>query len=187
LNVFSIFNVPAAAAFYLYIAYGLDEIGACERNMLIYETGGGTFDISLFTAEDGIFDVMATASDPHLGGEYFDHCIVDFCIQDFKRKYRGNDLFAYGLDGIGARERNMLIYETGGGTFDISLFTTEDGIFDVMATASDPHLGGEYFDHCIVDFCIHDFKRSTAARTWPAAIAPADACACCASRWHIHV
>jgi molecular chaperone DnaK (HSP70) len=105
LNVFSIFNVPAAAAFYLYIAYGLDEIG----NTLIYETGDGTFDISLFTTEDGIFDDLATAWGPHLGGEYFDHCIVDFCIQGFKRKYRGKDLFAYGLDEIGACERNMLI------------------------------------------------------------------------------
>merc|ERR1712178_403664 len=54
--------------------------------------GGGTFDVSLLTIEDGIFEVKATAGDTHLGGEDFDNRIVDFCIQDFKRKNRGKDL-----------------------------------------------------------------------------------------------
>merc|ERR1712137_1019359 len=87
LNVLRIINEPTAAA----IAYGLDEKGSGERNILIYDMGGGTFDVSLLTIEDGIFEVKATAGDTHLGGEDFDNRIVDFCMQDFKRKNRGKD------------------------------------------------------------------------------------------------
>merc|ERR1711937_73542 len=88
LNVLRIINEPTAAA----IAYGLDKKSSGERNVLIYDMGGGTFDVSLLTIEDGIFEVKATAGDTHLGGEDFDNRIVDFCIQDFKRKNRGKDL-----------------------------------------------------------------------------------------------
>merc|ERR1719446_1359016 len=88
LNVLRIINEPTAAA----IAYGLDKKGSGERNVLIYDMGGGTFDVSLLTIEDGIFEVKATAGDTHLGGEDFDNRIVDFCIQDFKRKNCGKDL-----------------------------------------------------------------------------------------------
>merc|ERR1712093_233015 len=88
LNVLRIINEPTAAA----IAYGLDKKASGERNVLIYDMGGGTFDVSLLTIEDGIFEVKATAGDTHLGGEDFDNRIVDFCIQDFKRKNRGKDL-----------------------------------------------------------------------------------------------
>merc|ERR1712032_147108 len=88
MNVLRIINEPAAAA----IAYGLDKKGAGERNILIYDMGGGTFDVSLLTIEDGIFEVKATAGDTHLGGEDFDNRIVDFCMQDFKRKNRGKAL-----------------------------------------------------------------------------------------------
>merc|ERR1712064_198071 len=88
LNVLRIINEPTAAA----IAYGLDKKGDGERNVLIYDMGGGTFDVSLLTIEDGIFEVKATAGDTHLGGEDFDNRIVDFCMQDFKRKNRGKDL-----------------------------------------------------------------------------------------------
>merc|ERR1712036_124870 len=62
------------------IAYGLDKKGAGEKNVLIYDMGGGTFDVSLLTIEDGIFEVKATAGDTHLGGEDFDNRIVDFCM-----------------------------------------------------------------------------------------------------------
>merc|ERR1712003_613137 len=88
MNVLRIINEPTAAA----IAYGLDKKGSGERNILIYDMGGGTFDVSLLTIEDGIFEVKATAGDTHLGGEDFDNRIVDFCMQDFKRKNRGKDM-----------------------------------------------------------------------------------------------
>ena len=88
LNVLRIINEPTAAA----IAYGLDKKGQGEKNILIYDLGGGTFDVSLLTIDDGIFEVKATAGDTHLGGEDFDNRIVDYCIQDFKRKNRGKEL-----------------------------------------------------------------------------------------------
>ena len=77
LNVLRIINEPTAAA----IAYGLEKKGKGERNVLIYDLGGGTFDVSLLTLDDGIFEVKATAGDTHLGGEDFDNRLVSFCIQ----------------------------------------------------------------------------------------------------------
>ncbi|KAA0157737.1 hypothetical protein FNF29_00311 [Cafeteria roenbergensis] len=82
LNVSRIINEPTAAA----IAYGLDKKGK-ERNVLIYDLGGGTFDVSLLTMEDGIFEVKATSGDTHLGGEDFDNRLVDYCMDTFKRKH----------------------------------------------------------------------------------------------------
>jgi L1 cell adhesion molecule like protein len=87
LNVLRIINEPTAAA----IAYGLDRKGTGERNVLIFDLGGGTFDVSLLTIEDGIFEVKATAGDTHLGGEDFDNKLVEFCAADFKRK-TGHDM-----------------------------------------------------------------------------------------------
>jgi len=83
LNVLRIINEPTAAA----IAYGLDKKGA-EKNVLIFDLGGGTFDVSLLTIEEGIFEVKATAGDTHLGGEDFDNRLVEYFIQEFKRKFR---------------------------------------------------------------------------------------------------
>merc|ERR1712100_988212 len=88
MNVLRIINEPTAAA----IAYGLDKQASGERNVLIFDLGGGTFDVSLLTIEDGIFEVKATAGDTHLGGEDFDNRLVDFCVKDFKRKNRGKDM-----------------------------------------------------------------------------------------------
>ncbi|KAG5183768.1 heat shock protein 70 [Tribonema minus] len=83
LNVMRIINEPTAAA----IAYGLDKKGR-ERNILIFDLGGGTFDVSLLTIEEGIFEVKATAGDTHLGGEDFDNRMVDYFVQEFKKKFR---------------------------------------------------------------------------------------------------
>lgn len=83
LNVLRIINEPTAAA----IAYGLDKKGV-EKNVLIFDLGGGTFDVSLLTIEEGIFEVKATAGDTHLGGEDFDNRMVDYFLQDFRRRYR---------------------------------------------------------------------------------------------------
>merc|ERR1712196_122633 len=83
LNVLRIINEPTAAA----IAYGLDKgSGKGEQNVLIFDLGGGTFDVSLLTIEDGIFEVKATAGDTHLGGEDFDNRLLQHFIQEFKRK-----------------------------------------------------------------------------------------------------
>merc|ERR1719219_1077370 len=83
LEVLRIINEPTAAA----IAYGLDNADETEeKNVLIFDLGGGTFDVSLLTIDEGIFQVLATAGDTHLGGEDFDNRLVEFCIQDFKKK-----------------------------------------------------------------------------------------------------
>ncbi|CAM9015900.1 hypothetical protein WICANDRAFT_50200 [Wickerhamomyces anomalus NRRL Y-366-8] len=82
LNVLRIINEPTAAA----IAYGLDKKGQGEHNVLIFDLGGGTFDVSLLSIDDGIFEVKATAGDTHLGGEDFDNKLVDHLANEFKRK-----------------------------------------------------------------------------------------------------
>ena len=84
LNVLRIINEPTAAA----IAYGLDKQDAGERNVLIFDLGGGTFDVSLLTLDGGFFEVKATAGDTHLGGEDFDNKIVEYCAADFYKKYK---------------------------------------------------------------------------------------------------
>jgi len=83
LNVLRIINEPTAAA----IAYGLDKKGK-EKNVLIFDLGGGTFDVSILTIEEGIFEVKATAGDTHLGGEDFDNRMVDYFTQEFKKKFK---------------------------------------------------------------------------------------------------
>lgn len=107
LNVMRIINEPTAAA----LAYGLDrKVRLCVRvcvslpcvypllcrlqavepgtksTVLIFDLGGGTFDVSLLSIEDGIFTVLATAGDTHLGGEDFDNAMVDWVSQDFQKK-----------------------------------------------------------------------------------------------------
>merc|ERR1711863_8762 len=85
LNVLRIINEPTAAA----IAYGLDKKkGNTEKNILIFDLGGGTFDVSILTIEDGIFEVKSTAGDTHLGGEDFDNRMVDHFMKEFKRKHK---------------------------------------------------------------------------------------------------
>lgn len=86
LNVLRIINEPTAAA----IAYGLEKksTNGKESNILIYDLGGGTFDVTLLAIEDGVFEVKATAGDTHLGGEDFDRRMIEYCIQDFKRKHK---------------------------------------------------------------------------------------------------
>ncbi|XP_029692810.1 heat shock 70 kDa protein 1 isoform X1 [Takifugu rubripes] len=84
LNVLRIINEPTAAA----IAYGLDKGKSGERNVLIFDLGGGTFDVSILTIEDGIFEVKATAGDTHLGGEDFDNRMVNHFVEEFKRKQK---------------------------------------------------------------------------------------------------
>ena len=85
LNVLRIINEPTAAA----IAYGLDQNkDSKEKHILIYDLGGGTFDVTLLSIEDGVFEVKATAGDTHLGGEDFDTRLVHHFSQDFKRKHK---------------------------------------------------------------------------------------------------
>ena len=83
LNVLRIINEPTAAA----IAYGLDKKSVGEKNVLIFDLGGGTFDVSVLSIDDGIFEVKATCGDTRLGGEDFDNVLVKRFIEMFKQKY----------------------------------------------------------------------------------------------------
>ena len=90
LNVLRIINEPTAAA----IAYGLDNKTKLEHKgeaVLIYDLGGGTFDVSLLRIEEGVFEVKATAGDTHLGGEDFDNRLVEYFADEFRRKH-GKDV-----------------------------------------------------------------------------------------------
>ncbi|PHT75298.1 Heat shock 70 kDa protein [Capsicum annuum] len=84
MNVLRIINEPTAAA----IAYGLDKKASRrgEQNVLVFDLGGGTFDVSILTIEEGIFEVKATAGDTHLGGEDFDNRLVNHFVTEFRRK-----------------------------------------------------------------------------------------------------
>ena len=87
LNVIRIINEPTAAA----IAYGLNDKSSGEKNILVFDLGGGTFDVSLLTIADGVFEVIATNGDTHLGGEDFDQRVMEHFIKVFKKK-TGKDL-----------------------------------------------------------------------------------------------
>jgi heat shock protein 1/8 len=84
LNVLRIINEPTAAA----LAYGLDKISSKEVNVLIFDFGGGTHDVTLLSLADGLFQVKATGGDTHLGGEDIDSRLVTYCTEDFKKKYK---------------------------------------------------------------------------------------------------
>jgi L1 cell adhesion molecule like protein len=86
LNVLRIINEPTAAA----IAYGLDKMSEASKNVLIFDCGGGTHDVSLLTLDDGVFEVKATAGDTNLGGEDIDNRIVDYVVEEFKKKHKVN-------------------------------------------------------------------------------------------------
>jgi len=84
LNVLRIINEPTAAA----IAYGLDKKNSMEKNVLIFDLGGGTFDVSILSIDDGVFEVKSTAGDTHLGGEDFDNRMVEHFVKEFQRKHK---------------------------------------------------------------------------------------------------
>jgi L1 cell adhesion molecule like protein len=86
LNVLRIINEPTAAA----ISYGLEKKTKKEMNVLIFDLGGGTFDVSLLSIDEGIFEVKATAGDTHLGGEDFDQRMMEYLMKEFKRKHNAD-------------------------------------------------------------------------------------------------
>jgi len=87
MNVMRIINEPTAAA----IAYGLDKKGG-EKNILVFDLGGGTFDVTLLTIDNGIFEVLATNGDTHLGGEDFDQRVMKYFMKKFKKANKGSDI-----------------------------------------------------------------------------------------------
>lgn len=83
LNVLRVVNEPTAAA----LAYGLDKLSQNERQIIVYDLGGGTFDVSALTVDNGVFEVLATAGDTHLGGEDFDNRVIKYLADKFDKEH----------------------------------------------------------------------------------------------------
>ncbi|MFB5612793.1 MAG: molecular chaperone DnaK [Nitrosarchaeum sp.] len=160
LNVLRIINEPTAAA----IAYGLDKKGK-EKNVLIFDLGGGTFDVSLLTIEEGIFEVKATAGDTHLGGEDFDNRMVEHFVQEFKRKFRkdmsGNQRALRRLRTACERAKRTLSSGTQANLEIDSLFEGVD-FNSVITRAKFEDLNMDYFRKCMepVEKVLKDSKLS---------------------------
>lgn len=161
LNVMRIINEPTAAA----IAYGLDKKASRsgEHNVLIFDLGGGTFDVSLLTIEEGIFEVKATAGDTHLGGEDFDNRLVNHFVSEFKRKHKkdisGNARALRRLRTACERAKRTLSSTT---QTTIEIDSLYEGIdfYSTITRARFEELNMDLFRKCMepVEKCIRDAK-----------------------------
>ncbi|CAN6806781.1 unnamed protein product [Brassica oleracea] len=156
-----IINEPTAAA----IAYGLDKKATSvgEKNVLIFDLGGGTFDVSLLTIEEGIFEVKATAGDTHLGGEDFDNRMVNHFVQEFKRKSKkdisGNPR-AFRRLRTACEIAKKTLSSTAQTTIEIdSLFEGID-FYSALTRARFEELNMDLFRKCMepVEKCLRDAK-----------------------------
>ncbi|KAI3989303.1 hypothetical protein MKX01_004852 [Papaver californicum] len=161
LNVLRMINEPTAAA----IAYGLDKKASKsgEQNVLIFDLGGGTFDVSLLTIEEGIFEVKSTAGDTHLGGEDFDNRLVNHFVAEFKRKNKkdisGNARALRRLRTACERAKRTLSSTTQT-TLEIdSLFEGMD-FYTTITRARFEELNMDMFRKCMepVEKCLRDAK-----------------------------
>jgi L1 cell adhesion molecule like protein len=166
LNVMRIINEPTAAA----IAYGLDKKASSqgEKNVMIFDLGGGTFDVSLLTIEEGIFEVKSTSGDTHLGGEDFDNRMVNHFVQEFKRKYKkdisGNARALRRLRTACERAKRTLS-STAQTTIEIdSLFEGID-FYSTITRARFEELNMDMFRKCMdpVEKCLRDAKMDKSA------------------------
>merc|ERR1712137_422715 len=160
LNCLRIINEPTAAA----IAYGLDKGTSTEKNVLIFDLGGGTFDVSLLTIEDGIFEVKSTGGDTHLGGEDFDNRLVNHFVTEFKRKNKGKDVMGNKrslrrLRTACERAKRTL---SSGATASIEIEALYDGIdfYSSITRARFEELCSDLFKGCLtpVEKCLADAK-----------------------------
>nr|QCQ29467.1 heat shock protein [Camellia fraterna] len=161
LNVMRIINEPTAAA----IAYGLDKKATSvgEKNVLIFDLGGGTFDVSLLTIEEGIFEVKATAGDTHLGGEDFDNRMVNHFVQEFKRKNKkdisGNPRALRRLSTPSDRAQRTLS-STAQTTIEIDSLYEGVDFYSPITRARFEELNMDLFRKCMepVEKCLRDAK-----------------------------
>ena len=163
LNVLRIINEPTAAA----IAYGLDRKKSGERNVLIFDCGGGTHDVTLLTIDDGIFEVKATAGDSNLGGSDFDTRIVEHLANEFKSKHKvdilSNKRTKRRLRTSAERAKRVLSSST---SVPIELDSLYEGI-DFSTTLSRARfeaICGDLFSRIMspVETCLKDAKISKA-------------------------
>ncbi|KAB2618873.1 heat shock 70 kDa protein [Pyrus ussuriensis x Pyrus communis] len=161
LNVMRIINEPTAAA----IAYGLDKKASRkgEQNVLIFDLGGGTFDVSLLTIEEGIFEVKATAGDTHLGGEDFDNRMVNHFVSEFRRKHKkdisGNARALRRLRTACERAKRTLS-STSQTTIEIDSLYEGIDFYATITRARFEELNMDLFRKCMepVEKCLRDAK-----------------------------
>ncbi|KAH1115645.1 hypothetical protein J1N35_009023 [Gossypium stocksii] len=161
LNVLRIINEPTAAA----IAYGLDKKASRsgEKKVLIFDLGGGTFDVSLLTIEEGIFEVKATAGDTHLGSEDFDNRLVNHFVQEFKRKHKkdiSSNARALRRLRTACERAKRTLSSTAQTTIEIdSLFEGID-FYSTITRARFEELNMDLFRKCMepVEKCLRDSK-----------------------------
>ncbi|KHN21966.1 Heat shock cognate 70 kDa protein [Glycine soja] len=157
----NVMRIPTAAA----IAYGLDKkaTSSGEKNVLIFDLGGGTFDVSLLTIEEGIFEVKATAGDTHLGGEDFDNRMVNHFVQEFKRKNKkdisGNARALRRLRTACERAKRTLS-STAQTTIEIDSLYEGIDFYTTITRARFEELNMDLFRKCMepVEKCLRDAK-----------------------------
>ncbi|KAH9324050.1 hypothetical protein KI387_004228, partial [Taxus chinensis] len=161
LNVLRIINEPTAAA----IAYGLDKKGSSsvEKNILIFDLGGGTFDVSILAIEEGIFEVKATAGDTHLGGEDFDNRLVNHFVQEFKRKYKkdiSNNARALRRLRTACERAKRTLSSTAQTTIEIDSLYEGIDFYSTITRARFEELCMDLFRKCMepVEKCLRDAK-----------------------------
>ncbi|KDP44977.1 hypothetical protein JCGZ_01477 [Jatropha curcas] len=166
LNVMRIINEPTAAA----ITYGLDKMATSddEKNVLIFDLGGGTFDVSLLTIKDGIFEVKAMAGDTHLGGEDIDNRVVNHLVQEFKRKNKkdisGNPRALGRLRTACERAKRALSF-TAVATIEIDFLYEGTDFYSTMTRAKFEELNMDLFRKCMehVEKCLGDAKMDNSS------------------------
>lgn len=149
LNVLRIINEPTAAA----IAYGLDKVkDEKERNVLIFDLGGGTFDVSLLTIESGIFEVKATHGDTHLGGEDFDNLLVDYCANNFLNTYKidiRNDGKAMRRLRTACEKAKRTLSSSNTTSIEVDSLKNGEDLSLTITRAKFESMCKEYFDNCL--------------------------------------
>jgi len=161
LNVMRIINEPTAAA----ISYGLNNKSGEEQNVLIFDLGGGTFDVSLLAIEDGVFEVKSTAGNTHLGGEDFDQRMMDWFVRNFKKKTRldltESDRALRRLRTACERAKRLLSGDTRAVVEIDSIYQGED-LHQTITRARFEDLCSDYFRDCLkpVDQVLKDSGTS---------------------------
>jgi len=148
LDVKRIINEPTAAA----LAYGLDKQDAAAQNVLVFDLGGGTFDVSILKQDGGIFEVLSTGGDTHLGGEDFDNSVVDHLCEDIKRKMKqdvkGNPRALRRLRT--AVERGKRVLSSGSSTtIEIDSLIDGEDYSATLSRAKFEQLNASYFQKCM--------------------------------------
>lgn len=161
LNIIRIIHEPTAAA----LAYGLDKksTSSGEENVLVFDLGGGTFDVSILTIEEGIFEVKAVAGDTHLGGEEFDNRMVNHFVQQFKRKNKkdiSDDPRALTRLRTACERAKRTLSSTKQATIEIDCLYERINFYSTITRAFFEQLNMDLFKKCMepVEKCLKDAR-----------------------------